>query len=192
DGRGGAAAPPGETLALFADCLLVGAMTAVTVLGVVTAPAGLVAACALLRDRIAADVPVGPRAYWARLRQVAASGLAVVVVPGAVAAVLGLDLLALWAGVPGGRILGVPLALATAAAVLLGLRMAGAWRPGLRWPEVSRVAVNRARTDPGGDVLLLLAGMAAIAIAAIVPLIAVLVPGPLALAVAAIDVRRPW
>ncbi|MBT8226160.1 MAG: hypothetical protein HKP61_00250, partial [Dactylosporangium sp.] len=109
--------PPGETLALFADCLLVGLMALVAALGVLTAYLALVAACALLRDRVSADVRIGPGSYWIRLRQVAASGPAGLLAPPAIIGLLGLDAVAVAAGAPGGRALAVGLGLVSAGAV---------------------------------------------------------------------------
>jgi hypothetical protein len=181
----------GETLALFADCLIVGCLTVLAALGVVTAYPALVAGTALLRDRTVADAGVGPRTYWARLRAVARSGPAGFVVPAAGAALLGLDAVAVLAGVPGGRPLGYLLIALTAGGTVLGLRVAGVWRPGERWGPVARAATLRALLDPWGDALLLGAAATAVAVVCFVPITIVLMPGMLALAAAAVERRHP-
>jgi hypothetical protein len=174
--------------ALFADCLLVGCLTAVAALPVVTAYPALVAACAALREQVAEDRAVGPRRYLALLGQVVRSGPAGLLAPPLVAAVLALDALAIASGVPGRVPLTVLLILAGSAAAVLGLRIAARWRPGARWPDLARAAAST--RDPRGSVLLLLAATAAVAIALAVPITLLLVTGPLALAAIAVDQRQ--
>jgi hypothetical protein len=173
--------------ALFADCLLAGLLALVFALPVVTAYPALVAACALLRE----GRGVGPRTYWACLRQVIHSGPVGLVAPPLVVALVALDAIAVAAGVPGARLLGAVLVLATAAMVALGLRVAARWRPGQRWPAVVRSALADLVRDPGGSLLLLLAAGAAVAIATAVPVTALLLPGLLAFAAVTVDSRRP-
>jgi hypothetical protein len=178
-----------ERFALFADCLLTGVLTAVASIGVVTAFPALAAACAVLRERVAQDHPVGVRPYARRLAGALRAGPAGLLVPPLLAALLGLDALALAAGVPGGVPLAVPLAAVAAVATVLGLRAAAAWRPGARWPAVARTAATAARRDPAGSALLLLAGVAGLAIVLAVPITGLLVGGPLALAAVAVPGR---
>lgn len=175
--------------ALFADCLLVGCLTAVAALPVVTAYPALVAACSVLCERVADDRSVGPLRYARRLRDVVRSGPAGLLVPPAVLAVLALDGVAVAAGVPGGPVLAALLAGAAVAATVLGLRVAARWRPGDRWPSVLRGALGDVTGDPGGSALLLTAGAAAAMIVVAVPVTALLVAGPLALAAVAVDGR---
>jgi hypothetical protein len=176
--------------ALFADCLLLGLLTAGTMVGVVTAYPGFVAACAVLRDRVAQDRSIGPGAYVARLRQIARTGPPVFfVVPPLVAAVLGADALAVAAGVPGRTGLLVVLSACAAAIAVIGLRLAAMWRPDRRWPELTSAAVRAAAADPAGSALLLIATGVAVVIAITVPVTAPLLLGPLALAAAAVDLR---
>jgi hypothetical protein len=179
----------GGRFGLFADCLLTGVLTAVATAGVVTAFPALAAACAVLRERADSDRSVGPRPYARRLVQAIRSGSAALLVPPLLLVLLGLDALALAAGAPAAAALSVPLVIAAAAAVVLGLRVAAAWRPGTRWPAAARDALGAARRDPGGNALLLLAGVAAAGIVLAVPITGMLVGGPLALAAAAVQGR---
>lgn len=187
------AAPPrnlAERLALFADCMVVGLLATVTAIGVITAYPGFTAACAVLRDRVLFDGPAGPRAYGTRLRQVARTRpRAFLAMPPLVAAVLGADAVAVAAGVPGRSGLLVGLSACVVLAVVLGLRVAAAWRPEPPWPEAARAAVRASVADPGGSALLLVAAGVATLLGFMVPMIAPLLPGPLALAAVAVDIR---
>jgi hypothetical protein len=179
---------PQTGLALFADCLVVGVLTAVAAVPVVTAYAALVAACATLRERVVDDRSAGARVYLARLLGAIRSGpVAVLAAPLAVAGVLAVDALALASGVPGAGPLAVLLAACAAVAVVLGLRAAAAWRPGDRFGPVARAAADRAVRDPRGSALLLFAAAVAAVIVAVVPITALLMGGPLALAAVAVD-----
>jgi hypothetical protein len=179
----------GGRFALFADCLLTGVLTAVAAAGVVTALPALAAACAVLRERVDLDRAVGVRPYARRFVQAVRSGPAALLVPPLLLTLLGLDALALAAGAPGAAPLTALLVAASAAAVVLGLRAAAAWRPGLSWLAAARDALAAARRDPGGDALLLLAGVAGAGIVLAVPITVMLVCGPLALAAAAVQGR---
>jgi hypothetical protein len=184
------AAPGG--LALFADCLLVGVCAAVAAVPLVTGPAALVAACATVGDRVRWDHTAGPRAYGRHLLAAIRSGpVGVLVMPVLVGGVLALDALAVASGVPGAAGLAVLLAGCAVAAVVVGLRAAAGWRPGRPWPAVVSSAARRALGDPGGSALLLAAAAASAVIVAMVPLTALLIGGPLALAAVAVDGRRP-
>ncbi|HYN94577.1 MAG TPA: hypothetical protein VES42_12070 [Pilimelia sp.] len=179
----------GGRFSLFADCLLVGVLAAVAAVPVVTAYPALVAACAVLRDRVTADRSIGPRVYLSRLVEVLRTGWAGWVVPPLLLAVLALDGLAVAAGVPGRAPLVAVLVAAVAGAIVLGLRTAARWRAGARWAPVFRAALGASARDPGGAALLLFAGLAAAAIVVTVPVSALLVAGPLALAAVAVDGR---
>jgi hypothetical protein len=182
----------GGRFGLFADCLLIGVLIGVAAVGVVTAFPGFAAGCALLRRRIAEDGPVGVRPYARLVIRALRAGPAGVLVPVAVAVVLGLDALALAAGAPATGPLAALLVLAWSGATVLGLRTAVAWRPtdGDRWTAAARRASRTAVRDPGGSALLWLAAVSAVAIALTVPVTALLVAGPLALACVAVDGRR--
>ncbi|TDD66598.1 hypothetical protein E1262_21535 [Jiangella aurantiaca] len=181
------AALTGGRLGLFADCLLAGILATVAMAGVLTAYPGFVAACATIRRRVEQDRSVGPVTFWRTFREVARSGPLGFVVPPAVAGVLGLDAVAVAAGVPGAAALLVVLVACTAAAAVLGLRAAAGWRPGRAWPAVGAEAARRAAGGIGGDLLLLLAAGCAAGIAAAVPVTALLVLGPLAVAAVAVE-----
>ncbi|MFD8863346.1 hypothetical protein ACFV1F_02870 [Streptomyces sp. NPDC059590] len=175
---------------LFADVLLLGVFTAVASVGVITAFPAFAAACALLRERVAGGPGVGVRPYLVRLAQALRAGPAGLLIPPAVAAVLAVDALAIAAGAPGRPVLATALAVALLAAVLLGLRAAGGWRPGLRWGAVLRGAARQVgRRDLGGDALLLVAVGTAVAVVTLLPITALLLAGPLAAATVAVDAR---
>jgi hypothetical protein len=178
-------------LALFADCLLVGVFTLVAAVPVVTGYAALVAACATVREHVVAGRSARAREYLARLLGAIRSGpVAVMVTPLAVAGLVAVDALAVASGVPGAGPLAVVLAGCAAAAAVVGLRAAAAWRPGERFGTVAWAAAIRAVRDPGGSALLLLAAVAAATIVVVVPITALLIGGPLALAAVAVDGGR--
>jgi hypothetical protein len=175
---------------LFADCLVVGVLAALSVAPVLTAYPGLVTATALLRERAASDAPVGPRRFVAVFRQVVAGGPLVLVLPPAVAALLAVDAIALAAGAPGRAGLTVVLVACVAGALLLGLRAAAVWAPGRRWAEVLRTASAEALADPWGDALLLMAAVIAAGVVVTIPITGLFLLGPLALATAAVRARK--
>jgi hypothetical protein len=166
--------------------MLAGVFTAVMAVGVVTAYPGLVAACAVLRRRAEQDHGVGPRDYLAAVRQVAATGPAVFLVPPLILGILALDGLAVAAGVPGRAALAVVLAVCCAAVAVVGLRVASAWRSGTRWRELAASAVTRSRQDVRGSLLLLSAVVAAALIVLMVPVVVLFIAGPLAMAAVAV------
>jgi hypothetical protein len=179
----------GGRFALFADCLLVGCLTAIAALPVVTAYPALVAACAAVREHVLDDRSTGFRRYVELLGQAVRSGPSGMLVPPLVAGVLALDAVAVAAGVPGSAALAVLLVAASSVAAVLGLRVAAGWRPGLRWRPVVRAVLTHAGRDLGGSGLLWLASAVAVAIALAVPVTVLLVAGPLALAAVAVDLR---
>jgi len=191
-GGAGVGAPPpapGETISLLADVLVTGLLTTVATLGVVTGYIAMVAGCSLLRERTAGDTGVGPRTYGRRLMTVARSGPAGLIVPPVAAVLLALDAISVHAGIPGARPLGVLLAVVTVVGVLLGMRAAGAWRPGKRWPELLRIAAESARHDLRGDLLLLMVAAAGTVLAFVVPMTLPLMPGLVALGITAVAAR---
>lgn len=191
-GRGAPVAtgsPVAGRFALFADCMVAGVLATVAALGVVTAYPGFVAACATVRARAADTGPGAAAAYLLAFRQVMRSGWAVLTVPVLVAAVLALDLLAAWAGVPGARPVLAVLAVVVAAATVLGMRAAASWRPGRGWRAVAADAARHARGDVGGSALLLMAAGCAVAVVTAVPIAVIFLLGPLAVAAVAVDTR---
>lgn len=170
----------GSRFTLFADCLLLGVQTFVAALPLVTAFAAVTAACQVLGARVDRDASVGYfRAFGAVLR----SHVGVTLVP----LLLLIDVLAVASGAPGA----FPLAAVLAVLVVVGLRAAALWAPGLRWSSVLSNAARQAGRDPGGSLLLLGAVAAAAALVSLVPLTVALMPGVLALAPVAIARRRP-
>ncbi|WP_117209556.1 hypothetical protein [Allorhizocola rhizosphaerae] len=162
------------TFRRFADCLLLGVFTAFASILVVTAYPALVTACSMLRD----DEPVGPIRFARRLL----TTLRAAWLPALAFPLLLLDVAALRAGVPGAWALAVVLGVV----VVIGLRGAAVWHPSLSWAGVARDAWR----DPSGSVLMALAGAGAAAIVALVPVTALLVGGPLANALVAVEGRR--
>ena len=99
------------------------------------------------------------------------------------------DTIAVASGVPGAKPLAALLFLASATTVVVALRSANRWRPAPRWRAVIAAVAREAARDLGGSALLLLALACALAIVALVPITALLVAGPLALATVAVDSR---
>jgi hypothetical protein len=175
----------GGRFALFADCLLLGLFTALAAIPIVTAYPAFVTACTMLRD----DIPVGPRTYLSRLRAVLAFDPFLWCVPTLALTIAAADAIAIRAGVPGAKPLAASFLLAAAAAVVVALRCAGRWQPEARWRSIVPASAREATLDLGGSALLLLAGACAVAIVVMVPVTALLVAGPLALATVAVPKR---
>jgi hypothetical protein len=180
----------GPRMTLFADVLSVGLATAVACLPLLTAPAALSTACAVLRGA-REDQPATAGRYFALLRRrlrtgdLAAGALALTGVM-----LLAADLALARAGLPGGAVFAV-----TAAGIGAGAGpQAGheSARPEslTDWPTALREAARDCVRDVGGSGLVLLAvATAALCAWMLVPL-AFLAPGPLALALTAVDLRR--
>lgn len=179
----------GPRMTLFADVLSIGiAVTAVS-LPLVTLPAALSTACALLRG-VREDRPVTAGRFLVALRRrlrpgdlaaglVALTGLALVLADLALAA----------AGLPGGRSFALLAAAVGAGAAVAGLRACARPESVDDWPAALRAAARDTVRDPGGSALVVLAvATAALSAWMLLPL-ALLVPGPLALALTAVDLR---
>ncbi|PSK99973.1 hypothetical protein CLV63_102100 [Murinocardiopsis flavida] len=178
---------PGFTL--FADMLLVGLLTSAAGIPLATVPAAFAAAAATLRGSAADGAPVGIGAYAGHLRahlsaRTLAAGLAV---PLLVAVVL-VDLAIVRAALPGAAFVGPALALLTLGAAVAGLRATALAAP---HRLCVREAVVRSAADPGGSLLLAAAVVVAALLAWSMPLLIPLLPGPLALAATAVDLRSP-
>ncbi|MCV2394415.1 hypothetical protein OEB99_08840 [Actinotalea sp. M2MS4P-6] len=108
----------------------------------------------------------------------------------ALLALLTLDaLLALGGSLPGGRpVLVISVALA-AAVLVVGLRVAGAWRPGLSGVAAVRTGARRAGGDVSGDLLVVVAAGVCAGLVWMLPVMVVLVPGLLALALTSVERR---
>lgn len=179
----------GPRFSLFADTMSVGLATAVSCLPVVTIPAALSTACAVLRGA-GEDRPATAGRYFALLRRRLRAGdlLAGCV---AVAGVLLLlaDLALARAGLPGGAAFAVLAAVIGCGALVVGLRACARPESLKDWTAALRKAVEDTGRDLGGSALILLAVATAVLCAWMLLPLAFLAPGPLALALAAIDVR---
>jgi hypothetical protein len=190
---GMAAREPGEVfgprMTLFADVLSVGLATAVACLPLLTAPAALSTACAVLRGA-GEDRPATAGRYFSLLRRrLRAGDLAAGAVALAGALLFAADLALARAGLPGAPLFAVTAAVIGACATVVGLRACARPESLTDWRAAVGEAVRDAVRDVGGSGLVLLA-MATAALCAwmLLPL-AFLTPGPLALALTAVDVR---
>ena len=164
----------GPRMTLFADVLSVGLATAVVCLPLITVPAALSTACAVLRGA-GQDQPVTAGRYFALLRRRLRAG----------------DLAALArAGLPGAPLFAVAAAVIGGCAALVGLRACGRPESLTDWRAAVRGAGRDAVADVGGSGLVLLAVATAALCAWMLLPLAFLAPGPLALALTAVDVRR--
>ncbi|NUQ97077.1 MAG: hypothetical protein HOY79_11100 [Streptomyces sp.] len=179
----------GPRMTLFADMLSVGLATAAACLPLLTAPAALSTACAVLRGA-REDQPVTAGRYFALLRRRLRAG-DLVVGAAALAGVLlfAADLALAGAGLPGAPLFAVTAAAIGACATVVALRACARPESLDDWPAALREAAKDAVRDLGGSGLVLLAvATAAVCAWVLVPL-ALLAPGPLALALTAVDVR---
>ncbi|WP_335984095.1 hypothetical protein [Streptomyces sp. CA2R106] len=183
---------PGEVFGagftLFADMLLVGVVTAVACLPVVTAPAALSAASAALRRSAATGVQVKAGDLLAGLRErLTSSALTKGLLPPAFAVLLLLDERLLRAGLPGAGLMAPVLLLLAVGAAAVGLRAVA-----LDGPHrlCGRQALARSLADPRGTALLAAAAVLAAVLVWAMPVLLPLLPGPLALAATAVDVRH--
>ncbi|WP_327748246.1 hypothetical protein [Streptomyces europaeiscabiei] len=179
----------GPRMTLFADVLSVGIAVAVVSLPLVTLPAALSTACAILRG-VREDRPATTGRFLVALRRrlrpgdlatglVALTGLALVLA----------DLALAGAGLPGGRAFALLASVMGVGAAVVGLRACARPESVGDWPAAVRGAARDAVRDPGGSGLVVLAvATAALSAWMLLPL-AFLVPGLLALALTAVDVR---
>ena len=180
----------GPRMTLFADVLSVGLATAVACLPLVTAPAALSTACAVLRGA-GEGQPATAGRYFAQLRRrlrpgdLAAGALALL---GAL--LLAADLALAGAGLPGAPLFAVAAAAIGAAALVVGLGACARPESLTDWPAALRQAARDSVRDPGGSGLVLLAVATAVLCAWMLVPLAFLAPGPLALALTAVHVRR--
>ncbi|AXG82126.1 hypothetical protein [Streptomyces paludis] len=179
----------GPRATLFADVLSVGVVTAVVCLPLVTVPAALSTACAVLRG-VREGRPVTAGRYLALLRRRPWAGdLTAGAVALAGALLLVADLALAGAGLPGARAFSVVAALVGAAALVVAGRACARPESAGGWRTAVRCAGRDAVRDPGGSALVVLALLTAALCAWMMPPLAFLAPGPLALALTAIDVR---
>ncbi|MHB9756565.1 hypothetical protein ACYBSK_19525 [Streptomyces sp. BYX5S] len=184
---------PGEVFGggftLFADVLLVGLLTAVACLPVVTAPAAFAAASAVLRGTLRGGGHVGLRTYAGELRaRVTGRALLGGLVPPVLALVVLLDTALLGSGLPGAAVLTPALFL-----LVLGAAVAGLRATALDGPRrlTARAGLERSLADPRGSLLLAGAVLLAALLAWAMPVLVPLLPGPLAFAATAVDLRSP-
>ncbi|MFE4373052.1 hypothetical protein ACFRMN_33405 [Streptomyces sp. NPDC056835] len=181
----------GPRFALFADMLAVGLFTTVASLPLVTAPAALAAGSRVLRDRARTERTATAGRYRDALR---AHGVARTLTAGAVALALGalflLDLALAGAGLPGAAAVSVALAAVGAGALVVGVRAAAHPAARRSWPAAVRGAARRSAADPAGSVLIAVALVLCVAIVWALPPLALLAPGPLALAAVSVELRR--
>jgi hypothetical protein len=177
-------------MTLFADVLSVGLATAVACLPLVTVPAALSSACAVLRGA-GEDQPATAGRYVTVLRRRLRAGD---LLAGAVALagvlLFAADLALAGAGLPGAPLFAVAAAVIGAAATVVGLRACARPESLTDWPAALRAAARDSARDAGGSALVLLAlATAALCAWMLLPL-AFLAPGPMALALTAVDVRH--
>lgn len=174
-------------LALLAEILLVGVMTALAALGVVTAFGAFAAGCASLREYLEQDTAPSPRRYLSLLRAASRGAIALLALP-VLGLVVAADLLAWRAGMPGGPILGPSALVVSLAAAVVGLRATASWKPNLdstgqqQWSALlTRAAAETVADWPGS--LLITGALAACAVLAFeIPMLTPVLPGMLALA----------
>lgn len=179
----------GPRMTLFAEVLSVGVVTAVACLPLVTVPAALSTACAVLRGA-AEGRPAGSVRYFALLHQRLRPGdLAAGLVALAGVFLLVADAALAGAGLPGARVFAVAAAVIGAYALVVGARACGRPESLTDWRTALRRASRDALRDVGGSGLVLLALVAAVLCAWMMVPLAFVAPGPLALALTAVDVR---
>ncbi|WP_037843824.1 MULTISPECIES: hypothetical protein [unclassified Streptomyces] len=180
----------GPRMTLFADVLSVGVATSVACLPLLTAPAALSTACAVLRGA-GQGQPVTAGRYFALLRRrLRAGDLRAGAVALAGLLLFAADLALAGAGLPGARLFAVAAAAIAACAAVVGLRACARPESLTDWPAAVRGAARDAVADVGGSGLVLLAVATAALCAWMLLPLAFLAPGPLALALTAVDVRR--
>ncbi|GHH09232.1 hypothetical protein [Streptomyces lanatus] len=179
----------GPRMTLFADVLSVGLATALVSLPLVTIPAALSTACAVLRGA-GEGQPATAGRYFALLRRRLRAG-DLVAGGAAVAGVLlcAADLALARAGLPGAPLFAVVAAGIGVAALVVGLRACARPEALTDWPAALREAARDAVRDVGGSALVLLAVATAALCAWMLLPLAFLAPGPLALALTAVHFR---
>lgn len=178
----------GSGFTLFADMLLVGVVAAVACLPVVTAPAALSAACAVLRRTAGSGVQVRVGDLLAEIRaRLTLPALAKGLVPPAFGVLFLLDERLLRSGLPGAGAMAPVLLLLALAAAAVGLRAVA-----LDGPHrlSGREALARSLADPRGTALLAGAVVLSALLLWAMPVLLPLLPGPLAFAATAVEVRH--
>ncbi|CAM5604288.1 hypothetical protein [Streptomyces aurantiogriseus] len=180
----------GPRMTLLADVLTVGLATAVACLPLVTVPAALSSACGVLRGA-GEDRPATAGRYfsvlWRRLRP---GDLLAGTIVLAGALLFAADLALAGAGLPGAPLFAVVAAAISTGALVVGLRACARPESLTDWPAAVREAARDTVRDTGGSALVLLAAATATLCAWMLLPLAFLAPGPLALALTAVEVRR--
>ncbi|MET7764986.1 hypothetical protein ABZS71_24320 [Streptomyces sp. NPDC005393] len=178
----------GPRFALFADVLVVGLATAAASLPLLTVPAAMSTACAVLDRRVRHDAPSTAgdyvRALRGRLRRgdlPAGAGLL------AGCALLLFNALAAGAGLPGAAAFRPALFAAGGLLAVVFLRACARPESATSWRAALRSAAYDAVRRPRGSAVLLLAVATAAVCAWAYPPLAFLVPGPLSLAARATE-----
>ncbi|BCJ36289.1 hypothetical protein Athai_37920 [Actinocatenispora thailandica] len=197
-GAGAPIAEPQEQLgrfgegkvALFGEMVVVGLVVTACVLTGVLAVAGLAAGTRHLRRTLAAQRnSVGDlfSGVWQALHHGWLRTVGYVVAAALLAfnAAVGAQGL-----VPGGRGYAAVSAGLAVAVLALSCRAAGLWYPGARWSEVLRQARDVTVGDPVGTCFVLAGVLVGAVVVWMLPPLAVLVPGMLALSVTAAEARR--
>lgn len=184
---------PGEVFgggfALFADMLLVGLLTTVACLPVVTAPAAFAAASATLRNTASDGVQVSVRGYVERLRAlVTRRALVAGLAPPLLGVILLLDVRLVGSGLPGAALMAPALLLLALGAAVVGLRATAVEAP---HHLSAREGLVRSLADPRGSLLLAAAVVLAVLLVWAMPVLVPLLPGPLAFAATAVALRSP-
>ncbi|MFI9170109.1 hypothetical protein [Streptomyces lincolnensis] len=180
----------GPRMTLFADMLSVGLATAVVCLPVVTIPAALSTACAVLRGAGEGQPATAGRYFAVLRRRLRPGDLAAGAVALAGALLFVADLALARAGLPGAPLFAVVAAAIGTAALVVGLRACARPESLTDWPAAVREAALDAVRDVGGSALVLLAVATALLCAWMMVPLAFLAPGPLALALTAVQVRH--
>ncbi|MFE5120025.1 hypothetical protein [Streptomyces sp. NPDC056669] len=179
----------GSGFTLFADMLLIGLLTSLACLPVVTAPAAFAAASATLRQAAGSGVQVRAGTYGAHLRvHLSARSAALGLVPPLLAVVVLVDTALMRAALPGAAVMAPALALLVLGATVVALRATA-----LETPHVlsAREALVRSAANPRGSLLLAGAVILSGLLAWSIPLLVPLLPGPLAFAATVVDLRSP-
>lgn len=179
----------GPRMTLFADVLSVGVAVAVVSLPLVTLPAALSTACAVLRG-VREDRPATAGRFLTALRRRLRPGdLAAGLVALAGLTLVLADLALARAGLPGGPAFALLTAAVGTGAAVVGLRACARPESVTDWPTAVRGAARDTVRDPGGSGLVVLAVAAAATSAWMLLPLVLLVPGLLALALTAVDLR---
>ncbi|MEV7144772.1 hypothetical protein [Streptomyces tauricus] len=176
-------------LELPAEVMLIGVLVGIASLPLVTSLAAAGAGAVLLREMAETQRTPTVRRFLTLLG-VSVRQPVVLLVPAAAVAVAAMDLLALAAGVPGGRPIGLLIALALTFVVLVGIRSAAQWRPDHAWRTSLADAVTSVPRDWRGSLMLVGAVVVLGVVAFEAPAFTLILPGLLVLAAVAVEGRR--